>query len=220
VADYELDVELRQGTGKGVARKLRAAGRIPAVCYGGDAGATPIEVDPRALERMIAQSAAGLNTLIDLKGGGSLNGKIVLLKELQRDPVRGRILHADFYAVDLQRKVHVSVPIHLFGSPPGVKMGGILDQPLRELELECLPRAIPEEIRLDVGELEIGDSLHVRDIPLPEGVALVSDPELSVASVAAPSVAEEAAPAVEEAAEVVEGAEGAAPAPAAEGGED
>jgi large subunit ribosomal protein L25 len=216
VADNQISIELREGKGKGTARKLRAAGRIPAVCYSPGAPSTSITLDPRELDRLIATSAAGVNTLIDLKGVSALEGKPVLVKELQRDPVKGDLLHADLYALDLSKKVHVSVPVHLTGHAAGLLMGGIVEHTLRELELSCLPNAIPDEIALDVTHLEVGDSLHVRDVPLPVGVELLSDPDLSVVSVAVPAAAEEVAePEVEEGEEAaVVGAEVAAEAPA------
>jgi large subunit ribosomal protein L25 len=220
VSDYELAVEVREGNGKGIARKLRASGRIPGVCYGGSEGPRSIHLDPHVLDRVITRSAAGVNTLIDLKGGG-LDGKVVLVKELQRDPVKGTLLHADLYAIDVDKTVEVEVPIHLSGTPVGVELGGgILEHSLRELELECLPRAIPEEIRADVSGLQLGDSLHVRDLVLPEGVTLVSDPDLSVVSVVAPRVEEEPTVEGEAVAVVGEGeGEGAAREEAGEGGE-
>jgi large subunit ribosomal protein L25 len=215
VEENALSVQLRSRAGKGVARQLRRAGRIPAVCYGADLGGVPISLDPRALSRLLTKSHAGMNTLIDLRveeGASPIHGKVVLLKELQRDPVSGSFLHADLYAVDLDTAVVVQVPIHLLGSPEGVRLeGGMLDQNLRELELECLPRAIPDQIAVDVSGLRLNQSLHVRDLPLPEGVKLLSDPGLPVASVFIPKVVEEAAPA--EAAPV----EGAEPAAAGEG---
>lgn len=218
MAETELAVEPRENTGKGVARKLRAAGRIPGVCYGAGAETKPIQLDPRALDQVIHSSAAGINTLIDLKGPEGLGGKLVLVKELQRDPVRGHLLHADLYEVDVKKAIHVSVPIHVSGTPRGViQEGGILDMVLREIELSCLPRSIPEELRLDVSELDVGDSLHVRDLALPEGVTLLSDGDLSVLSVVAPAAAEEeAAPAEGEEAEG-EAAEGAEPKEGEEG---
>ncbi len=211
MGEYALEVELREGTGKGVARKLRAAGRIPGVLYGRGKPPQSFTLDPRALERVIATSEAGMNTLIDLSIAGSRDRaeRVVLVKELQRDPVRGAPLHVDLYQVDLTTTIAVKVPIHLLGRPKGVEFsGGILDHALRELDVECLPRAIPESISVDVSELEIGGSIHVRDLALPEGVKLRSDPDLSVASVVAPKVEEEAAPAAP-----VEGAEAVAAAP-------
>jgi large subunit ribosomal protein L25 len=130
----------------------------------------------------------------------------VLVKELQRDPVRGRPLHSDFYLVELDKKVEVSVPIRLLGRPEGDELGGILDHPLREIELECLPRAIPESVDLDVSGLQVGQSIHVRDLELPEGVSVRTDGNLAVASVITPAVVEE--PVAEE--EVAEGEEAVA----------
>lgn len=209
MADNTLVVESREGTGKGRARKLRAAGWVPGVFYSGGSAATPVKLDPRLLETALRTSAAGINTLFDLQGAG-LDGKLALIKELQRDPVKGFILHADLYAVDVARTLEVSVPVHLTGTAVGVSMeGGILDHSLREVEVECLPRAIPEELVVDVSALGLGDSVHVGDIPLPEGVSLVSDPDLPVVSVVAPAKVEaEEAEAV--AAEEAEAAEAAA----------
>jgi large subunit ribosomal protein L25 len=219
VSEHRLDIELRSEKGKGVARKLRAAGRIPGVFYAPAEEATPITLDPQALDRLIRTSAAGMNTLIDVKGGDKLDGKVVLVKDIQRDPLKGVPLHADLYAIDVDKAIHVSVPIHLTGTATGVKLdGGILDQTLRELELNCLPRAIPEELTVDVTPLAVGDSLHVRDIALPEGVELLTDGDLSIANVALPKQVEEEEPeAVEVEGEAEAGeapAEGAAPAPA------
>jgi large subunit ribosomal protein L25 len=210
VAENALNVESRQGAGKGVARKLRAAGRIPGVCYGKGEPTVSISLDPRALRQLLEKSETGMNTLINLavEGGGALDGKMVRVRELQKDPVEGSYLHADFVAVDVRQTIEVSVPIRITGRAPGVELGGILDQALREIDLECLPLAIPNEILVDVGELEVGQSLHVSDLALPEGVELCSDAGLSVVSVVAPKVEE-----VAEEAEVegeVEGEEAAA----------
>ena len=214
----ELAIELREGKGKGVARKLRATGRIPGVFYGRGEPHS-ISLDPRALEKLLASSAAGMNTIIDLRGGG-LDGSQALLKELQRDPVRGTMVHADLFAIDLAKKIQVSVPIHLTGSAKGVLMGGIIDHSLREIEFECLPGAIPEEIVADVSELDVGMTLHVRDLPMPDGVELLSDADLSVVSVVLPAAAEEeAAPEGEELAEGEEAAEGEAGEAGSEGSE-
>ena len=206
MGDYALNVELRTDKGKGVARQLRMQGRIPAVCYGKRNQSTSVSLDPRMLERLISQSEAGVNTLIDLvvEGGGELNGTVVMVREIQRHPVQRNPIHADLFVPDLHEKVTVSVPLHLTGKAPGVEAGGIVDHALRELEIQCLPTAIPREIHVDIGTLEVGDSVHVRDLTLPEGVELLSDTELSVVSVVAP-VVEEAAPTDEEAAEAAEG---------------
>jgi large subunit ribosomal protein L25 len=214
VAVNALVAEPRDATGKGAARKLRAAGRIPAVVYGRGVESKAVSVDPSALLKLLHGSGAGMNTLIDLSVDGST--QTVLVKELQRDPVRGRPLHTDFYLVELDKTVEVSVPIHLVGKAAGVELGGILDHPLRELELECLPRAIPEGVDVDVSALEVGQSIHVRDLELPEGVSVRTDENLAVASVIAPTVVEEEVP--EEEVEAEEGAAAPAPAEPAEGG--
>jgi len=197
VAEYVLNVEPRSNTGKGVARKLRAAGRIPGICYGASEPES-ISLDPHALDRLIRSSASGMNTLIDLKveGGGSFDGKKVLVKEVQRDPVSNDALHADFFALDMTHKIDVAVPVHVSGIAIGVSMGeGILDHVLREVHLECLPHAIPDELVVDVTALEIGDSIHVRELPLPDGVELRTDGDLSIVSVVAPKEIEEEVPA-------------------------
>ena len=211
MAENALQIEIRDAAGKGVARKLRAAGRIPGVLYGRTTPALSVSLDPKALRRALVRSEAGLNTLfaLDVAGGGVLQGKPVLVRELQRDPVRGDYLHADLLAVDLLQKLQVSVPIHVIGKAHGVELGGILDHSLRELELLCLPTAIPKEIQVDVTLLEVGQSLHVRDLVLPEGVELRSDPDLSVISVVVPAA--EVTPTPAEVAPA-EGEEAAAPA--------
>lgn len=215
MSETALVVSTRQGVGKGAARKLRAAGRIPGVLYGRGRETMPVALDPRALERILRSS--GLNTLLDVsvEGRGDLGPTVALVKELQRDPLRGVITHADLYQVDLTRTIEVDVPIHLVGKPKGIDMGGVLDHILREVRVECLPRAIPEAIEVDVSEMEINDVLHVSDLPLPADVKLVTDPELGVAHVAVPA-AEEVPAAAEAAPSAEVPVEGEAPA-AAEG---
>jgi large subunit ribosomal protein L25 len=204
VPENPLAVETRQITGKGHARKLRAAGRIPAVCYSSTMEATPLQVDPTELDRLLRKSAAGMNTLIDLQGGG-LDGKVVLVKDLQRDPVRGELLHADLFAIDSTQRIEVQIPVHHIGVPVGVRLGGgILDFPMREIEVSCLPRSIPEEFTVDVTELELGESVHVRDVALPEGVELISDKDLTLISVVAPAKPEEEGTPTEAGAEGIE----------------
>jgi large subunit ribosomal protein L25 len=206
VAENVLKVEVREGTGKGVARKLRAAGRIPGVLYGRAKDSVPLTLDPLVLERAIQKSEAGVNTLFDLEMEGAEAGaRVVLVKDLQREPGAGFLLHADLYEVDLTQTVEVEIPIHLIGTPTGVTLeGGIMDHAHRELRIECLPLAIPDELTLDVSALAIGDSLHVSDIALPEGVELRDDLDISVVIVAAPRKEEEEVPA-----EAAEGEEGA-----------
>ncbi len=213
MAENALPIQVRSDSGKGVARKLRAIGRIPGVVYGRSQSAVPVSLDPKLLRRALTRSDSGLNTLFELEveGGGALQGTPVLVRELQRDPVRGDYLHADLLAIDLQQRIDVEVPIHVTGKARGVEFGGILDHSLRELEIFCLPTAIPKEILVDVTELDVGDSLHVRDLALPPGVELRSDADLSVVSVVLPAAEVVATPAE------AEPVEGEAAAPAAEG---
>jgi large subunit ribosomal protein L25 len=216
VGEYSIVAEERAGRGKGAARKMRAAGRIPAVVYGRGRTTRAIALDPLAVSKILHSADSGINTLIDLSVGGA--DTVVLVREIQRDPVSGGWLHADLYEVDLQKAIQVRVPLHIVGRPIGVENGGILDHPLREVEVECLPRAIPDSVEVDVSALDVGDSIHVRDLTLPEGAKIMSDPDLAVASVVLPKAEEEAAPAAEAAAVAVEGeaVEGAAaPAPEA-----
>ncbi len=193
MGDFALEAAPRQETGKGPARRLRAQGRIPGTCY--KPGGTPmsVSVEARTLDNLLKASTAGLNTLIDLSvaGGGEFDGVQVLVKELQIDPVSRELVHADFFAVDLTETLQVSVPIHLVGIAHGVTLGGIVDHALRTIDVECLPNAIPEEFSVDVTALDVGDSIHVRDMVLPEGIELLTDPDLSVVSVVAPEAVEE-----------------------------
>jgi large subunit ribosomal protein L25 len=205
---------MRDGNGKGAARKLRQAGRIPAVVYGRKRAAQSITVHPDSLQKLL-RGEAGMNTLIDLSLGGATT--TVLVKGLQRDPVRGRYLHADFYEVDLTQKVTVSVPIHLIGKAAGIEMGGILDHPLRELLIECLAREIPQRIDVDVTALNVNDSIHVSDLRLAPGLAIKTDGALAVASVVLPAAEEEATPAAATAEGAPAEGEAAAAAPAAGG---
>ena len=210
MGENALPVEIREDTGKGVARKLRAAGRIPAVLYGHGKESIALSIDPKPLERLLA--TAGANALIDLEGAGPVAGRTVLVKDLQREPVRGAAMHADLYEIDRTEKIHVSIPVHITGTPAGVKLGGgLLDSVLRELEVECLPGKIPESVDVDVSALEIGESIHVSDVSLGQDVEMITHGELPIVSVIAPAAAEEE-PVAEEGEEAVEGAEAAAPA--------
>ncbi len=186
MGDVTFAVESRETTGKGAARRLRQQGLVPGIVYGGGRGATPISFDVAKFERLLATSHSGVNTLIDLAGHAAVSGRTVIAKELQREPVRGRITHVDFYEVDLTSKIEIEVPIHLTGTPIGVVNGGVLDQQLRELDLICLPNAIPDSIEVDVSGMDLGATLHVADLTIPAGIDVQSDPELTVATVLIP----------------------------------
>lgn len=200
-----LKAEIREGTGKGVARKLRAKGLIPAVFYGAHSQTLPLVIDPKELS-LTLQTEAGGNVLIDLdiRKGDQSERKVVMVKELQYDHFQRKALHTDFYEVAMDVMVTVEIPIHLVGKPEGTKMGGILDQVRRTIEIQCLPGDIPKSIDIDVSSLKIGDSVHVKDLHL-EKAKILSDINFTIATVV-PPVAEEKK--VEEAApEAAEGAE-------------
>lgn len=199
MAKSELNVNTRPGTGKGIARSLRRQGLAPAVVYGKGIEPCPIAVIPKELQKAIA-TEAGWNTLITLIGDGPFAGKTVILKDLQVDPIRRDILHADFQAIDRKTKVHVMVPVHPVGKSIGEKNGGNLQVIRHELEVVCLPDAIPGAIEVEVSELNIGDVLHIEDLTLPAGIDVPHDVNFTVITVTGRKPEEETAPAAGEAA--------------------
>ena len=190
--ETSLAVRPRTSGGKGAARKLRATGRMPAVLYGPELPATPLDLEMRTLERILRSEGANTLLRLEVEGRRDLSETVVLVRELQRHPVQRTLLHADFVQVDLSRVVEVAIPLHLVGKPRGVELGGILDPLLRDITVRCLPRAIPEAIEVDVSELDVGDVLHVRDLTIPAGVELAVDPDLGAVHVIAPTVVETA----------------------------
>ena len=194
-----LQAEKRDGRGKNEARRLRASGRIPAVVYGTEKNkATEIAVDPRVLLRIL-HSESGVNTLIGLNGAGLAAGGKVLVKEYQLDPIDHRLLHADFYAVAMDKKLTVTVPVVLKGEPKGVKQqGGIVDFVNREIEVECLPADIPEHVDIDISDLMMHQGVRVRDLPTNDKWAPISEADMMIVHVVAVKVEE--APAVDAAA--------------------
>jgi len=186
----ELQVTARERSGKGVARSLRRQGLIPAVVYGKGAEPCGIAVDPKALKKAMA-TEAGLNTLLTLTGDGAFSGKVVLLKETQIDSIRRNLTHADFQIVDLKKKTHVMVPVHPIGKSAGEKLGGTLQLIRHEIEVICLPTAIPKAIEIDVTAMNVGDVLHVNDITPPAGTTLVHDVNFTVITIAARTVEKE-----------------------------
>jgi len=191
--EASLQAEKRETRGKNEARRLRASGRIPAIVYGaGQDTAIEIAVDPKVLLRIL-HSESGVNTLIGLQGV-DLGGGKVLVKEYQLDPIDHRLLHADFYAVAMDKAITVTVPVVLKGEAKGVKQqGGIVDFVTRDLEVECLPGEIPEHIDVDVSELMLHQGVRVRDLQAGKWTA-VTDPDTMIVHVVALK-AEEAAPA-------------------------
>jgi large subunit ribosomal protein L25 len=185
----KLQVETRRPEGSRSARRLRRSGRIPGVLYGGDGEALSFSVDARELR--IALSGAGAVVDLSVDGGKATP---VVLKEAQRDPVRGETTHVDLLRVRLDKPIHAVVPLELAGveDAPGVKEGGILEHLTRELNIEALPTAIPESIVHELGEMQIGETLALEAIAAPEGVVLLDDPATTVATLSAPRLQTEA----------------------------
>jgi large subunit ribosomal protein L25 len=204
MAIVSFNATARDQAGKGSARTLRSQGMIPAVIYGHGRDPQSLSLNARDLDKLLAHIQAE-STVIEVSVGGTTSK--TLIREIQRHPIKRQILHVDFQALVAGEKVTVSIPIVLEGIPEGVRLGGgVLDQTLRELEIEVDPSNIPDHVEYDVTNMVIGDSVHVSDLKLPEGVEVLDDPETSVAVLAAPrAVIEETA-----AVEPVEGAEGVA----------
>jgi large subunit ribosomal protein L25 len=182
MAQAELNVTRREVVGKGGSRALRRQGLAPAVVYGKGMEPCSVTVAPKELKQAIT-TEAGWNTLITLRGDGPFNGKVVILKDLEIDPIRRDILHADFQAIELQKKVHVKVPVHPVGKSEGEKIGGHLQVIRHELEVVCLPTAIPSAIEVDVTALKIGGVIHIEDIALPAGVEVPHEVNFTVITV-------------------------------------
>ena len=195
-----LQVATRTDTGKGAARSLRRAGKVPGVIYGHGRAAEPVVVETAALAKMLVGISAG-TTIVDVAVDGRAPVK-ALIREIQRDALRpAEILHLDFYEVRADEQITLAVPVHLVGIPDGVRnFGGVLDHSLRELEIEVLPSDIPEHVELDVTALAIGHSLFVRDLKI-EKARILNDPDTPVCTVVAPRT-EEAPAVVEEVATV------------------
>ena len=198
-----LRAEIREGTGKGKVRKLRAKGLIPAIFYGPKTKTIPLVVDSKELVNTL-KTEAGENVLIDLHimKDAKTDRKVVMVKDIQIDPIQMKMIHTDFYEVTMDTMVTVEVPIHLIGKPEGTKMGGILEQVRRVIQVQSLPGDIPKSIDVDVSFLNIGDSIHVKDIQAGEFKILV-DSNVTIATVVPPVVEEKVAEAV-----VAEAAEG------------
>lgn len=182
-----LNARSREERGKGAARALRRSGRIPAVVYGHGDDTRALSVEARELEKLVS-SISVENTLVDLVVEDAAPAP-ALIREVQYHPVRPEILHVDLYQVHAGEKIHLEIPIRFSGAPYGVREeGGILQEVLRELHVECLPRDIPEAVDVDVTELRIGDAVHIRDLEL-VNARILNDESLVVCTVAAPTVA-------------------------------
>jgi large subunit ribosomal protein L25 len=212
-----LKATAREGRGKGPARRLRADGKVPGVLYGH--GVEPVAISLSSQDLLhFFHATHGAAMVVDLEIDGTVH--LAIPREIQRDHLRGRYVHIDFLEVRRDEKVKMSVEIHETGEAPGVKTGGVIEHHLREVEIECLPGDVPEQITADVSELELGDMLRLADITAPNGVTFLTDLTTPVISVVTPAALRteadlllpgEEAPEAAEAAEVTaeEAAEGA-----------
>jgi len=188
----EIQVEARDKQRKRDARRLLRNGKIPAILYGPKTAAVGLALDKKEFSRRVAGLQG--SHLVRLKSGAAaLAEKVALVKEMQFHPISGDVIHADFYEVDLTAKIQVHVPLHFVGKAVGIARGGILQPIVREIEVDCLPLDIPEFFSVDVTALDIGDSVHIEDLQMPEGVASMAEENLALVSVVPPTV--EAAPA-------------------------
>lgn len=199
----KLSAQTRSNVGRTAVNKIKAQGRVPAVMYGGHDQPVSLSLDAREISNLLAH-ATSEHVLVDLQiaDGAQTTNRLALIQEVQHHPLRRDVLHVDFHAVRADEKLHAEIPVEALGEADGVKnFGGVLELSLHSLEVECLPKDLPEIISIDVTALGIGQAIHVRDIVLPAGVTARADGDLTVVRVAPPKV--EAAPAA---------AEGAAPA--------
>jgi len=187
----KLKAEPRSEIGRSAARRLKARGIVPAVVYGGKEKSQPLQVSARDINAMLSH-ASGENILVELEIAGQKAAKTALLQEVQHSPVGGDILHVDFHAISMDEKITADVPLEPVGIATGVKnFGGLLEQNLRSITIECLPKDLPDKLTADVSALNIGDSIHVRDIKLPAGVVAKVNVDLTAFSVMAPTAEEE-----------------------------
>ncbi len=183
----DINVEVREAVGKGVARTLRRRGKIPGILYG-QGECVALTVDPAAI-RKVLHSDTGSNSLLNLsiaRGGADLK-RTAMLKDYQVDPITGALLHTDLFEVAMDKPVRVRVPVAVTGGTPvGVAEGGVLQHNSRELHIECLPGQIPTQITVDPTALKINQGIHVKDVPLAPGIKILDDPNMMVVSIAAP----------------------------------
>ncbi len=183
----EIQVEARDKQRKRDARRLLRSGKIPAILYGPKTAAVGLALDKKEFSRRVAGLQG--SRLVRMKSGAAtLAEKVALVKDMQFHPITGEVIHADFYEVDLTAKIQVHVPLHFVGKAAGIVNGGILQPILREIEVECLPLDIPEFFNVDVTALDIGDTVHIEDLQMPEGVVSVADDNLALVTVVAPTV--------------------------------
>lgn len=207
MATAELKAKLREKTGKGVARRIRRDGNVPGVLYGEGNAAVSLEVSFKDFYH-VTHTRAGSNVILDLKIEGADRGECkAIIREIQYHPVRRDVLHVDFQEISMTKEVHVSIPVEVVGESIGVRTkGGVLELLHREVEVRCLPGDIPESIKVEVADLDVGDSIQVRDLTFEAG-EIIDETETTVVTIVAPTVIEEKPKEEVEAAEAEEGAE-------------
>jgi len=178
----QMNIELRTKTGTGVSRRLRMADMVPGVVYGKGLDPVTISIKNRDLQDAIS-GAGGQNNLITLIGGGSLDQNIAIVADIQRDPIKRTFKHVDLHRINPNEKLRITVPVVLTGTAIGVQEGGLLDLAHYELHIECLPGNIPDSIIIDVSDLKIAHSIHVSEIPLPEGIVILDQAKIPIVSV-------------------------------------
>jgi large subunit ribosomal protein L25 len=195
----KLKAQMRTVIGRNAIKKIKKEGLVPGVVYGSQAQPMALQVEARDLTNVLAH-ASSEHVLVELEIADSnqSTNRLALIQEVQHHPLRRELLHVDFLAVSITEKITSEVPIEAVGDALGVRtFGGLLEYSLRTLEVECFPQDLPDIVRVDVSNLNIGESLHVRDIPLPSGVEAITDGDLTVVSVVASRVGEEVAETVE-----------------------
>lgn len=182
ISDITVKAEVRTKTGSGESRRLRRNGMIPATVYGDHKAPVSVAVDSKQIA-FILRSEAGHNTIFKLQTKDN-ETTTVMIKDWQLDPIKGKLVHADFFRVSMTEKTRVSVPVNLIGEPKGVKMGGgILDHPIREIEIECLPTEIPEHIDVDVSGLNLGGHIYAKDLKLAGNIRILTPGDQVIAAV-------------------------------------
>jgi large subunit ribosomal protein L25 len=195
----KLKAQKRTLVGRNAIKKIKKDGLVPGIVYGSQSEPMPLQVEARELTNVLAH-ASSEHVLVELEiaDGSQSTNRLALIQEVQHHPLRRELLHVDFHAVSTTEKIISEVPIEAFGDALGVRtFGGLLEYSLRTLEVECFPQDLPDIVRVDVTNLNIGEALHVRDIPLPSGVEAITDGDLTVVSVVASRVGEEVTEAAE-----------------------
>jgi large subunit ribosomal protein L25 len=205
---YQVTAEKRDNTGKGAARSLRRDGRIPAILYGANIDSMPLSVDIHEME-LLLNKVSPSQALLDLNiQNGGKSKTTVMIKELQLHPVKYKYLHVDFYEVKMDQQISTTIPVATVGTAKGVEEGGVLQIIRRELEVNCLPGDIPEQIEIDITDLDVGDSVHVEDIQTGDKLEIPYETNFTILTVVSPAMEKEEEPEAEEGEEGEEAAGG------------